>query len=96
MRQHVAERPELADLQLAGAHRLDFGVVVGGDEDLDLAAEFLAEQLADVVVDRHQFGGGVERFDAEAHDAVIGAIGRGERRHGQRGRGQSKRDHGRK
>ena len=59
VREHVAERAELADLELAVAHRLDLGVVGGGDEYLDLAAELVAEHLGDVIVDRHQLGGGV-------------------------------------
>ena len=45
------------------------------DEDLHLAADLVAEQLADVIVDRHQLGGGVVGLDAEADDAVVGAVG---------------------
>lgn len=37
--QHVTERPEFRQFKLAIAHRLDFGVVTGGDKDLDLAAD---------------------------------------------------------
>ena len=56
MGQHIAERAEFADLELAVAHRLDLGVVAGRDEHLDLATKLVADQLGEVVVDRQQLG----------------------------------------
>jgi len=75
VRQDIAEWPELADLQLVVAHRLDLGVVVGSDEDLHLAAQLFADQVADMLIDRHQLGGGVVWLDPEAHHASVRAVG---------------------
>ena len=92
MRQHVAERSELARLELTGPHRLDLGVVARGDQHLHLAAELLADQLGDMVVDRHQLRRGIERLDPEPHGAAVRAIG-GVRREGRR-RQSGERRHG--
>ena len=52
MGEHVAERSEFTDLELPIAHRLDLGVVAGRNENLDLAAKLLADQLSDLLIDR--------------------------------------------
>jgi hypothetical protein len=74
VRQHVAERPELADFELPVAHRLDFGVVAGRNIDFDLAADLVADQLADLLVNRRQPCRGVVGFDAEPHRAAIRTV----------------------
>ena len=73
--EHVAERAELADLQLAVAHRLDLGVVAGRDEQLHRAADLVADQLGQIIVDRQQTLRRFIRLDAEAQTALW-AIGR--------------------
>ena len=74
MGEHVAERPEFADFELAVAHRFDLGVVAGGDKNLDLAAELVADQLPDLLVNRDQASGRVVGLDAEPHRAAIGTL----------------------
>jgi hypothetical protein len=59
MRKHVSQRSEFPDFKLAVAHCFDLGVVAGGDENLDLAAELVADQLSDLLIDRNQAGGRV-------------------------------------
>jgi len=43
------------------------------DKDLDLAAEFIPDQISDLLVDRDQTSRSVIRLDAEAHCAAVGA-----------------------
>ena len=74
MRQHVTERPEFGELELAIAHRFDLGVVAGSDEYLDFAADFVADHLADLLVDRHQARRGIVGLDAEAHRSRARAV----------------------
>ena len=75
MGEHVAERSEFADLELAVTHRFDLGIVIGGDEDLHRAAELLADHGADLLVDWGEARRRVEWFDSEPHRAAIdGAI----------------------
>ncbi len=74
MRQHVTERPELRELELAIAHRFNLGVVAGSDEYFDFAADFVADHLADFLVDRHQTRRGVVGLDAEAHRSPCRAV----------------------
>lgn len=73
MREHIAEGAELTDFELVVAHCLDFGVVAGRDEELHFAAELVADQLGNVLIHRQQALRGFVRFDAETHDAVVGA-----------------------
>ena len=47
--EHVGERPEIGDVEMLGAQRLDDAVVVGGDEALDLHAEVLLQGVEDVL-----------------------------------------------
>src|SRR5215471_21142837 len=51
MREHITKRAELADFELAVAHGLDLGVVAGRNKYLDLTAELVADQFADLLVD---------------------------------------------
>ena len=72
--QHIAERAELADLELVVAHRLDLGGVAGGDEELHRAAELVADQLGEIGVDRQHPLRQLVGLDAKA-DPVRRAIG---------------------
>jgi hypothetical protein len=74
MRQHITEWPKLGDFKFAIAHRFDFSVVTGGDIDLDLAPDLLADHLADLFVDRRQTGRGIIRLDAEAHGPAVRTV----------------------
>jgi hypothetical protein len=56
MGEDVAERAELGGVDLAGAHRLDGGGVAGADLDIDRAAELLADQMADLVIEGDEAG----------------------------------------
>ena len=47
MGEHITERSEFANFELAVTHRLDLSIVAGRDKDLDLAAELVADQLSD-------------------------------------------------
>jgi hypothetical protein len=82
MGEHVAERAEFADFELAVAHRFDLGVVTGRNENLDLAAKLLADQLSDFLIDRDQASRRVVGLDAEAYRAAIWTIIRLCRRRG--------------
>src|SRR5580692_385403 len=75
MRQHITQRTELSEFELAAAHRFDLGVVTGGDKHLDRTAYFVADQLADLFVDRHQPRRGVIGLDAEADLSAVWTIG---------------------
>jgi hypothetical protein len=74
MREHIAERSEFADFELAVAHRFNLGVVARRDKKLDLAAELIADQLSDLLIDGDQTSRRVVRLDAEAHRTAIGTV----------------------
>jgi hypothetical protein len=74
MGEHITERSELADFELAVAHRFDLGVVAGRDKDLDFAAELLADQLSDLLVDRNQASRRIVGLDAKAYRAAIRTV----------------------
>jgi len=48
-KEHVGERPEIGDVEMLGAQRLDHAVIVGGDEALDLHAGILLDRVEDVL-----------------------------------------------
>jgi hypothetical protein len=93
VRQYITEPPEFADVELVIAHRLDLGVVAGDDEHLDLAAELVADQLAELVVNRGETRRGVVGLDPEADRAVVGAVA-GVRRDRGKGAGKCQADAG--
>src|SRR5262249_24745442 len=74
LRQHITKRAKLGDFELAIAHRLDLGIVARGNEHLDLTADLITDQLADLLVDRYETRRGIVRLDAEAYRSAIGAI----------------------
>ena len=79
--EHVGERPEIGDVEMLGAQRLDDAVVVGGDEALDLHAEVLLDGVEDVLALRQHGARILGRDQPDLEDLLgAGAAGAAEQR----------------